>query len=378
MPNIKIRMDPYSANVYHLMGNDENALSYALGHLMSVDAKFMLDFLKMIGILERIPGKSYKEYTKRYAVCLQEQAAIGPSGRRDIVLEAGTSGGLRVVFECKIGKGSPDACQLLRYSVGCDCGKHKKENPEKIEQMWGERRSKYIVSITRDVLSSDVRSYVSSRLSGSGIELRAIQWSDVLEVALRRLKQRNTIAYERIFLQQFVDFFKECYEMKSYQVEVMVKKDNLLNAEKIYLDGYMYVGGSKDIQLPLYFAPDFTNECVGKLAGVRQRGIHYISKVIKVLSSNVGRFKENPYAVASSEIKTHELWPHWQRGLQAIAERANSERWANKDTIQLYFLSKPVKLPRPVKGPMQIPPGYGVTILDLLTTDDLTKRQSQS
>jgi len=366
-------MSPYTANVYQLMGNDENALSFALGHLMLVDATFMLDVLKEMGIISRIPGKSYKEYTNNYTICLQEQAGIGPSGRRDVVLEAGSPNGLRVVIEAKIGKGSPDSCQLLRYSVGCNCGKHPEEKPEKIRQMWGERQSKYIVSLTRDALSSDTISHVSERLAGSGIELRTIQWSGILEVALRRLRQRQIDPRQTIYLQEFVDFFKEYYEMKSYQVEVMVKKDNLLNAEKIYMNGYMYVGDSRDIQLPLYFAPYFTKECVGKIPGIREPGISFISKVIKVLPSTVGRFKRNPESVTHSEIQGHELWPHWRKGLDAIAKRAEDESWRDTHRIQLYFLSKPAKLHHNVKGPMQIPPGYKTTVLDLLTKDDLRK-----
>ena len=364
---------PYTPNVYRLMGKDENALSFALGHLMSIDTTFMLDVLKEIGILPRISGKSYKEYASQYKVHLQEQMGVGPSGRRDIVVEAGNSNGLRVVIEAKIGKGQPDSCQLLRYSVGCDCGKHRREKLKKIRQMWGTRQGKYIVALTRDPLDSNVRFSVSERLSGSGIELCAIQWSSILKVALQRLKQPQSDQRQTVFLREFVNFFKEYYEMKTYQAEVMVKKENLLNAEKIYMNGYMYVGGPKDFQLPLYFAPYFTKECVGKLPGIQQPGICFISKVIKVRPVQVRLLKENPESMADDEIRANELWPYWQKGLRAIAKRAEDESWSDADQVQLYFLSMPAKLNRTVKGPMQIPPGYATTVFDLLTKDDLKK-----
>lgn len=362
----------HTLNVYRLMGKDENALSFALGHLMSVDARFMLDVLKETGVLRRIPGKSYKEYASQYKVHLQEQVGVGPSGRRDIVVEAGNSNGLRVVIEAKIGKGQPDSCQLLRYTVGCDCGKHPREKPKKISQMWGTRKGKYIVALTRGPLDSDAYSYVSNKLSGTGIKLCTIQWSSILKVALQRLKQPQSDQRQAVFLREFVDFFKEHYEMKTYQDEVMVKKDNLLNAE-IYMKGYMYVGGTKDIQLPLYFAPYFTRECVGKLPGIQQPGICFISKVVKFLTTQVSPLKGNPESVANEEIQAHELWPHWQKGLLAIAKRAKDESWDDASQAQLYFLSRPAKLNRTVKGPRQIPPGYATTVFDLLTKDDLTK-----
>ncbi len=239
--------------------------------------------------------------------------------------------------------------------------------------MWGDRRRKYIVALTRDALSPDVHSQVSEQIAGSGIELRTIQWSSVLEVALRRLRERHTSPRQAIFLQAFVDFFREYYVMKSYQVEVMVKKDNLLNAEKVYLNGYMYVGGPKDIQLPLYFGPCFTRESVGRLPGIQQPGVSYISRVIKVRRSSADRLKASPESVADGEIQGHELWSYWRNGLRAITSRAEDESWPDEHQIQLYFLSEPVALNHTVRGPMQIPPGYGTTVFDLLSRSDPTR-----
>ncbi len=370
MPNIRLTMSPRTANVYHLMGRDENALSYGLGHLMVVDPQFMIAFLKK----GKVQGKAYRGCTSDFQVHLQEQIGAGVSGRRDVVLEAGGSRRLRVVIECKIGKGTPDACQLLRYTVGCDCGKHRKENLEEINQMWGKHQDKYIIPLTRDGLSPEVFSDVSSKLSGSGIELREMRWAQVLEIALRRLKQENLSSRSRIFVQDFVNFFKECYEMKSYQAEVMVKKDDLLNAQRVFLEGFMYVGGRKDIELPLYFAPEFTQQCVGKVAGVQQRGIHYVSRVIRVLHATVAQLKNDAETIVDAQIRNDKLWPHWLLGLRAIADRARNEGWSDGDKSLLYFLSKPIKLPHVVvTGSDQIPPGYSTTMIALLALRNLKR-----
>lgn len=364
---------PHAANVYRLVGRDEDALTYALGHLMAIDDEFMLEVLKGVGVLQKVRGKQYKAYREDYTIHLQEQRDAGPSGRRDIVIEAGGCCGLRVVVEAKIGKGQPDACQLLRYTVGCDCGRHRPEAAERIRQTWGDHKQKFIVALTRDTLDSEVSRTVRSRLGGSGIELRTAQWHQILTVALDRRRQVQGDTPQSLFVGEFLNFFREHYEMNTYQAEVMVKKDDPLNAKNIYFDGYMYVGGSRDIQLPLYFAPYFTKQCVGKVPGIQSAGISFISRVIRIREVRVGALKENPESAADYEIRAERYWDHWQRGLHAIAQRARDELWPDKDRIQLYFLSEPAGLNRTVVGPRQIPPGFKTTLFDLLTKDTLIR-----
>jgi hypothetical protein len=363
---------PHTANVYRLIGRNEDALSYALGHLMAIDETFMLEALKAMGVLERIPGRQYKAYREHYKVYLQEQTDAGPSGRRDIVVEAGGPDGLRVVVEAKIGSGQPDACQLLRYTVGCHCGRHPAEDTEQICQMWAGRKEKFIVALTRDTLDSDVSGEVLDKLRGSGIELRAAQWHQILGVALDRRRALQGDSPQSLFLGEFANFFREHYEMNTYQAEVMVKKENARNAP-IYFDGYMYVGDSRDIHLPLYFAPCFTKDCVGAVPQVERMGVGWISRVVRVRQVQVGRLKENPESVSDHEIRADYRWERWRWGLSEIAQRAKDERWPDEGQCQLYFLTKPAKLGHTAKGPYQIPPGFKTTIFDLLTKDDLTK-----
>lgn len=363
---------PHAANVYRLVGRGEDALTYALGHLMAIDDGFMVEILKGVGVLQKVQGKQYKAYRQDYTVCLQEQRDAGPSGRRDIVVEAGGPRGLRVVVEAKIGKGQPDACQLLRYTVGCDCHDPAPEAAQRIRQTWGDKEEKFIVALTRDTLDSEVSRRVLSKLGGSGIELRTAQWHQILTVALDQRRRVQGDTPQSLFLGEFVNFFREHYEMNTYQAEVMVKKVNPLNA-RIYFDGYMYVGGSRDIQLPLYFAPYFTNQCLGEVPEVEKAGINHVSRLLGVREIQVGDLKENPESAADYEIRADEYWERWQRGLQAIAERARREQWADKDRGRLYFLTGPAKLNRTVIGPAQIPAGFKTTLFDLLTKDRLGK-----
>lgn len=363
---------PHAANVYRLAGKNEDALTYALGHLMAIDDRFMLEVLKEMGVLEKVPGRQYKAYRDNYNVYLQEQRDVGPSGRRDVVIQAGGPNRLRVVVEAKIGRGQPDACQLLRYTVGCECGRHRREVTEKIRQSWGDRREKCIVALTRDTLDSHVRGEVSRKLNGSGIELRTAQWYQILKVALDRRRHVQGDTPQSMFLSEFVDFFREHYEMNTYQAEVMVKKVNARNAG-IYFNGYMYVGGAKDIQLPLYFAPYFTRECEWsrEVPEVAEAGVGWISRVVRVRQGQVGQLTENPESMADHEIRAEDRWEQWRRGLSDISQLARSGRWPDEHQLQLYFLTQPAKLGRTAKGPSQIPPGFKTTLFDLLTKDVL-------
>jgi hypothetical protein len=363
---------PHTANVYRLVGKNEDALSYALGHLMAIDGAFLLEILKETGILPRVRGKRYKRYLDDYSVHLQELRDVGPGGRRDIVVEAGGSNGLRVVVEAKIGRGQPDACQLLRYTVGCECGNHALDDPKQMAQAWGERKDKFIVALTRDKLDSNVREEVLSKLRGSGIELRTTQWHQILGVALDRRRGLRGDTRQSLFVGEFVNFFREHYEMNTYQAEVMVKKENARYAP-IYFNGYMYVGGTRDIQLPLYFAPCFTKASVGSVPQVERMGVGWVSRVVRVRQVQVGRLKENPESVADHEIRGDYRWEQWRWGLSETAQCAKDERWPDEDQCQVYFLTEPAKLGRTVKGPSQIPPGFKTTLFELLTRDILTK-----
>jgi hypothetical protein len=227
------------------------------------------------------------------------------------------------------------------------------------------------VALTRDTLDSEVSRGVLSKLGGSGIELRTAQWHQILTVALDRRRRVQGDTPQSLFLGEFLNFFREHYEMNTYQAEVMVKKVDPLNAE-IYFDGYMYVAVSKDIQLPLYFAPYFTKQCVGKVPGIESAGISFISRVIRVRQVRVDALRENPESAADYEIRADRYWERWQRGLQAIAQRASDEQWSGS-VNQLYFLSEPASLNRTVVGPRQIPPGFKTTLLDLLTKDTLVR-----
>jgi len=354
----------HAANVYRLLGRDEDALTYALGHLMAIDDRFMIEVLKRIGVLQRIPGKQYKAYRRNYTIHLQELREIGPSGRRDIVIQAGGPNGLRAVVEAKIGKGQPDACQLLRYTVGCDCHKLSPRTRNQIAQAWENWNEKFIVALTRDSLDSGVRRKVEGRLNGSGIQLRTAQWHQILEVALHRREQLPGDSPQSLFAGEFIDFFREHYDVKYYDAEVLIADVDARNAG-IYWKGHAYVGGMRR-SAPLYFAPYFTRKN-------REAGLSYISRVLHVEmidNLDADRAFRTLNSYFSLKPNLNERWQtHWKIGLQMIFERAAEGKWGGLGRV--YFLDEPVKIrdvPLRKRNFPRIPFNYGgnITVADLI------------
>jgi hypothetical protein len=348
-----------AANVYRLLGRNEDALTYALGHLMAIDDVFMIDVLKRVGVLQRIPGRQYKNYRRNYAIHLQELREVGPSGRRDIVIEAGGLNGLRVVVEAKIGKGQPTVCQLMRYTIGCDCPGHSGETRERIDQAWQSSNAKFIVALTRDALERRVQLDVQSKLNGSGITLLPLQWHQILEVALNRREQLPVNSPQLLFVSEFIDFFREHYDMKYYDAEVLIADVDAWNA-RIFLEGHMYAGGMRR-SAPLYFAPYFTR-------GNREAGLSYIGRVLHV--EQIDHFDEvlerqifDSLGARLSLKNLGERWTIWQIALREIFKRARDHKWGPS---RIYFLDAPVKIRdvplRKQKGFPQIPVNYGANL----------------
>lgn len=359
-----------SANVYRLVGRREDALTYGLGHLMAIDDGFMLEILKELGVIARVRGRRYTAYRANYEIYLQEQRNVGGSGRRDIVVEAGGTEGLRVVIEAKIGAAQPIACQLLRYSVGCDCGNHGPDSgPD-----WGSRTEKFLVTLTRSPLDSSVRADILQSLNSSGIVLRCAQWHQILKVALDRQRQLDGRSSRSVFFSEFANFFRGYYEMDLYDAEVMVQDEDPENAP-IYFNDYMYVGGRRWPKMPLYFAPYFTKSCVWNksLPQVTTDGVSWVSKVEEVRQMSLDELRNNPVDAVDTDVKRKPHWKRWRRGLEDIRDLAIRKEWGS-GSVWMYFLSEPAPLGRTIKkrkGHSRLVPGSKTTFLDLLTSDVL-------
>ncbi|MRS03414.1 hypothetical protein EG832_09360, partial [bacterium] len=91
---------------YELIGHDENALTYALGHSLSHDKKFLSSFLRLC---------NFKNVTSRNIGHAQIDLQKKESESGIVDLEIFIEGRLHLIIEAKIGAGYPRISQIEPY-----------------------------------------------------------------------------------------------------------------------------------------------------------------------------------------------------------------------------------------------------------------------
>ena len=327
-------------SIFRLNGDDEDALTYALGFLLAHDNEFCDKFVRRLKLAPRQP------IWRDYLVRLQEVTGRG-YGRRDIAIE---SGGTRIVLEAKIGRAEPTAEQLLKYGAEQD--------------LWKDFKTRRVASLTQVELSSAVREEVRSGLAKHGIQFSSVQWHEVIDLALRH-RPTDGSDVSRYLFNEFARFIRSDYQMKYYDAEVAIQDVNLLNA-KIFEKGWVYAASPRDKSAPLYFAPYFTKE----------NPISGITKMSRVLHTEVVVLANDPDAY--SDQAREERNRKWERGIQMLKKRAKKQGW-DKGQTRLFYLDEPMVIAttpitkRTFKGtncrksiPNQIPPGFNLRFDELL------------
>lgn len=326
-------------SVFRLAGNDEDALTYALGFLLAQDQGFCRKVLRLCGV--QAPVNSLETYK----VSLQEVTDTR-FGRRDVVVEGV---GMRVVLEAKIGRGEPTVFQLSKYA-----DEHR---------LWGNFQRKVIVALTQVELSSSFRSAMEQRLSEQRINFRAVQWHQILELALSHRPANNSQA-TRFLHDEFIRYAMKDYNMGYYDAEVHIQDVNPLNA-KIFRECWIYVTSLKDKRAPLYFAPYCTKQ--GSRSGINQ--------LSKVVDTRVVRLADEPDYLESG---TPEQIRRWADGWARLRDRAQREGFQDGE-VRLLFFDEPMPLtatPLSKKAfnatlpnkqiPKQIPKGFSLGFDELL------------
>ena len=332
-------------SIFRLIGDDEDALTYALGFLLAHDQDFCA---KLVRHLRVAPRHTFKP---GYSVHLQEVTDPG-FGRRDIVIQDCE---MRIVLEAKIGRAEPTAKQLFKYA--------------KEEKLWKQYKRRGVVALTQVKLSAATRDEVTSKLSKKGIEFRDVQWHEVIDLALSH-RPSDGSEVSRYLFEEFIRYIRRDYGMGYYDVEVHIQDLNPLNA-KIFTEGWMYVTSPNDKKAPLYFAPHFTKQCP-------KPGISLMSRVLDTKNIEVAALLGNEDFTAFAPSEEHRR--RWTKGLARIRERAKKEEWGRGQ--RLFFYDRPIaiaeqpivkeQLPKkhqtnPDPKPMhQIPKGYGLLVEELL------------
>ncbi len=239
------------SSIFALAGNNEDALSNAFGYVLASSQKLMIRFLKEVGILRPIQGKSYNKETANFRIYLQEQSVSPKGGRRDITIEFDDT---RIVIEAKIGKGIPSVQQLVKYSLTSD------ENGEidcaYIDSVWGTFGKRYLLPLTvreiPELYYQDLQNRIDASISPR-IQILPVVWQTVIKVLKYFISEdRNS--------QELYNFIKKDYYMKYFEYEVIcrhVVKDERYEMALNDPIGYYFDGSREDFVNPecLFFCP---------------------------------------------------------------------------------------------------------------------------
>lgn len=278
MKTLKIYNDKcYS--LFRLIGNDENALTFALGYIFQEREDILIDFLKEIEFLNKKKGKNYKNTFSNYSVHLQ-QYNDNKSGIKDIVIEDTKSKEFKIVLEAKTDNSVPSIEQIEKYSdntINCD---------------WSDYKSKVIVVLTRKILSDDIFKNVKEILGNNGIDLLIVSWSQVYKLIYKYRHLKSNIYCDRI-VHELNMFLMEDYKIKYFEHEVLqrkVLKDYYTNICNLSDRGYYFDGGKTKFIYPscLFFLACFGPAKNSKKTGEILRRIdkYYITSATEILNAN--------------------------------------------------------------------------------------------
>ena len=326
-------------SIFRLAGNDEDALTFALGFLLAHDPIFCAKLVR------RFRLAPHKRFRHDYSIHLQE-VSDSRFGRRDIVIEGSRT---RIVLEAKIGGVEPTVGQLLKYGAE--------------RSLWKQFETRAVVALTQVELSATTKEKVHSKLSDDGIRFFSVQWHQILDLVLGH-RPSNDSAVSRYLFDEFIRYIRSDYRMGYYDAEVLIQDLNRLNAE-IFKEGWMYVSDLKDKRAPLYFAPYFSREGANS-------GISMFSRVRDVKTVILAETED------VFEAPTDEHLQRWRGGLSKLRERAENEGFFCRE-VRLFFLDRPITFRTtplskksfneavPAKRiPSQIPKGFSLGFDDLL------------
>ena len=331
-------------SIFRLAGNDEDALTYALGFLLARDPIFCR---KLVRLIRRVGVAVPRAFERDYSVHLQEITGRG-YGRRDIAIVAGK---MRIVIEAKVGGAEPTADQLLKYAAE--------------SELWDQFRTRAIVALTKVELAAATKEEAHSKLSDMGITFSSLQWHQVAKLVLDH-QHSDDSEVSRYLFDEFRRYIRRHYDVGYYDAEILIQDVNPKNAE-IFKEGWMYVTAPRDKKAPLYFAPYFT----------RQGANSGISVISRVRDANIVVLAETETVL---DAPSSEHLERWQRGLAMLRKRAEEEGFSHGE-VRLLFLDQPISIgttPLTKKAskeagmskqiPSQIPKGFTLRFDDLLRT----------
>lgn len=240
---------------YQLLGDDENSLTYALGHCLSYDKAFLSSFLRKC----KFRGVTSKNVCHAEIHLQKRQDGLGI-----VDLEILIKDRLQLIIEAKVRGGYPDFDQVETY----------------INRLVRRGIQSKVVVLTE--VTDDKKKNILKKRFGKRIGF--LMWSDVLELSTK-LAEYNNATFD---IRSFAAFMKEVYGMiLAVEEEVWIvplstkwkAKTKNISAAELHVKYAFWVMGDKKSRRSLYM-------------GFRYNGhLQYI-----------GRIKKIDYELKSSQI----------------------------------------------------------------------------
>lgn len=220
---------------FGLVGNDENALTFALGYTLSNCPELLRRLLGEVGI-KRVRSEvlaSAEVYLQRYR----------SEGITDI--EIHVPGTLFVVIEAKVGLSIPSFGQCQKYLP------RFKEHPEPQQKL---------VALVEGHHRAVWERYSAKDERFHGV-LTGLSWSNVLAHAVRLQRACPPSSDEGRWIRFFQNFADREYQMKCYTDEVWIVPASTtplwpggMSFLDTHLKGKIYYRGANNLKKPLYIA----------------------------------------------------------------------------------------------------------------------------
>jgi hypothetical protein len=293
---------------FDLLSDKETSNVKVLAYALAKDAVFFNLFMeKLIGI----KGNFKKEFDN---VIIKTEERVNDKDRLDLDIKTKNE---HIVIEAKIGEASVPKEQKQGYV-------------ERAFENDGGKKG-YFVSLTQLHFAEELD-------NSKKIIFKNIVWQDILDL-------RRKVEIKDAEVKRAVEFLSRRIKMNVRQIMI---QDVNEEGQKLFLDNYVYMRDATDKQqdIPLYFAPYFTNKTANP-------GISYMAEVLFVyvlkksgkdalcnsLSEFIDSYNKNKDN-KDNKIDEKDLLRRWTEAIELGKE--------GKDK-KFYFLKEPFELPQTLK-----------------------------
>jgi hypothetical protein len=265
MSKLKIFNEP-AESLFRLIGNDENALTFALGYVFNLRKDVLTSFLKEIQIIPKQKGQSYKKLFSDYLIHLQ-QYNDDKSGIKDLVIEDCKSKRFKIILEAKVDGSLPSMEQLNKYVHGA------------INNDLRNFRESWIVILSRKEVPKSELVQITAQLNNANVNINFVTWGTISKI-IHNFSFNNSNLFEDRIIKELHKFLNMDYKIKYFEHEVFfvrVKKGNgyyelICNQEG---HGYYFNGAKTKYIFPscLYFLACYGPQSSSYMTGETLRKI---------------------------------------------------------------------------------------------------------